>query len=337
MIRTILSTDDNPHKVLEDRLRLWSTPGTGKTANKEIFWFPKPRTEFTDMRKNLQIAFAKQNENEKNGKGKYFEENLVAVDLAKLGSITRPSVGTDQTVSEYAQELTANKPHVSSFRMLNRLFRFLGLTTRELSSSNRYVLTELGEQLVKFDGPFPANIGNLSENEWMVERLVNVNVFSVHDTPSKWDTRFRTRIIVNLLRCTAEFGYITINEAVVTALALKDERSSDQIHKMIERLRNLHKGTIDIVDAFKECRVDPNNSSATSNAYDTPKMLTSLCRQTGLFEKKTVGLKDSPFGDLRPKYKRMYKRKSRIKKSDVVNILTKYGLEVLKKETDVLR
>jgi len=329
-----LSTSD-PHTDLLNRLNNWDTSGGGKTANKDIIWFPKPRTELTDMRNMLKIAYKKQQENKKAGLGNHFEENSLSIDLASMGSITRPGVSTSNTVTEYQNEQTANQPHVSSFRMSNRIYRFLGLVTRDLSGANRYVVTDLGQQYVKFDGPFPSKIDTLSERDFIVERLVNANIFSVHDLPSMWDTRFRNRIVVNLLRCTAKNGgYITNHEAVVTAFALKDERDPKQIEQMLTRLQKLHDNKIDMIQAYQECNVDPFDKSATNNAYDSPKVLTSLCRQTGLFEKDTVGLKDSPFGDLRLNYKKMYAKDSALKSPYVVNILTDYGKKILTNEMD---
>lgn len=322
----------NPHKVLADRLSSWNKNATGKTKNKDIIWFPKPRTDLMDMRKILKFAYKKQLKNKSNGTGDFFIENRVAVELADLGTITRPGVGSQNTVSEYKEESTPNQPHVSSFRMLNRIYRLLGFVTRDLSNSNGYKLTDVGIQFTKFDGIFPSTIGNLSEKDFVVERLMNVSVFSIHDNLNMWDTRFRNRIVVNLLRCASIFGYITNYEAVVTAFSLKDERNPEQIKKIIQRLHKLHEDKIDMVDAYKECSIDPFNSSATNNAYDSPKVLTSLCRQTGLFESKTLRLIDTPFGDLRPLYKKMFNRKSSIKKPSVVNILTNYGKEILIQE-----
>lgn len=332
-MKVVMSTSD-PHNELLNKLNRWKISGRGKTANKDIIWFPKPRTELTDMRNMLKIAFEKQQENKNKNLGDYFEENELSIDLAAMGSITRPGVSTSRTVTDYQNEQTANKPHVSSFRMSNRIYRLLGLVTRDLSGANRYVVTDLGQQYVKFDGPFPSKIDTLSECDFIVKRLVNANIFSVHDLPSMWDTRFRNRIVVNLLRCTAEYGYITNHEAVVTAFALKDERDPKQIEQMLTRLRKLHNNQIDMIQAYQECNVDPFDSSATNNAYDSPKVLTSLCRQTGLFERDTVGLKESPKGDLTPIYKKMYDRDSKLKKPNVVNILTDYGKNILNNEMD---
>lgn len=320
------------HKVLADRLSSWSTTSAGKTKNKDIIWFPKPRTELTDMRRMLKIAYNTQQENVKSGEGEFFKENQLAKTLASMGSITRPGVGVSTTITEYENELTANQPDVSSFRMLNRIFRLLGFVARNLTGSNRYVVTDLGKQFVKFEGPFPSKIGTLSENDFVVERLINASVFSVHDKPNFWDTRFRNRIVINLLRCTALNGYITNHEAVVTAFALKDERDIDQINQMLDRLRRLHSGQLDMVGAYQECKLDPHNSSVTSNAYDSPKVLTSICRQTGLFESATMGLKDSSFGDLSDTYNTMFAANSQLSKPRVVNILSDYGRNVLANE-----
>lgn len=322
----------NPHQKLLERLNSWNQHGSGKTQNKDIIWFPKPRTEITDMRRMLKIAYVTQQKNVDVGEGEYFEENQLAKTLASMGSITRPGVGVANTISEYENEQTANQPDVSSFRMLNRIFRLLGLVVRDLSGSNRYAVTDLGIQFVKFEGTFPSKIDSLDENDFVAERLVNATVFSVHDEPRMWDTRFRNRIVVNLLRCTDKYGYITNHEAVVTAFALKDERDNNQVAKMLDRLQRLHSGKLDMVSAYQECNLDPYDKSATSNAYDSPKVLTSICRQTGLFESITVGTDDKRFGDIKKLYQTMFAVNSQLSMPRVVNVLSDYGRRVLKKE-----
>lgn len=320
------------HQKLLDRINNWDVPASGKTQNKDIIWFPKPRTEITDMRKMLHIANIVQQENIDTDKGEFFEENQVAKILATMGSITRPGVGIENTISEYDSEQTANQPDVTSFRMLNRILRLLGFVARESSAANRYVVTDVGKQFVNFEGSFPAKIGTLNENDFVVERLVNASVFSVHDEPRMWDTRFRNRIVVNLLRCTEVNGYITNHEAVVTAFALKDERDDTQINQMIDRLHRLRSGRLDMIGGYQECNLDPHSTSATNNAYDGPKVLTSICRQTGLFESSTIGLKDAPFDNLGDVYKKMFDTDSELSKPRVVNILSDYGRNVLANE-----
>ena len=323
---------NNSHNILLTRLTNWNFFRLGKTQNKDIIWFPKPRTEITDMRKMLKIANIVQQQNTITGKGEFFEENQLAKTLASLGSITRPGVGIGNTVSEYKNEQTANQPDVSSFRMLNRIFRLLGFVARNLTGSNRYVVTDLGKQFIKFEGPFPSKIGTLNENDFVVEQLVNASVFNVHDDPRMWDTRFRNRIVINLLKCTALNGYITNHEAVVTAFALQDERDGAQVTQMLERLERLHSGKIEMINAYQECNLDPHNRSVTNNAYDSPKVLTSICRQTGLFESSTVNLKDSPFGDLKDLYNTMFHTSSELSKPRVVNVLSNFGRHILENE-----
>ena len=317
--------------MLHTRLTNWNCNKLGKTQNKDIIWFPKPRTEITDMRRMLNIANITQQENASTNNGDFFEENQLAKTLASMGSITRPGVGIDNTVSEYKDEQTANQPDVSSFRMLNRIFRFLGFVARDLTGSNRYVVTNLGKQFIKFEGPFPSKIGTLNEKDFFVEQLMNASVFNIHDHLHFWDTRFRNRIVVNLLRCTNEFGYITNHEAVVTAFALKDERDDQQVIQMLERLRRLHSGELDMVAAYRECNLDPYNKSVTNNAYDSPKVLTSICRQVGLFEDSTIKLKESTFGNLINKYNTMFTN-STISKPRVINVLSDFGRHILENE-----
>jgi hypothetical protein len=322
------------YKDLAEAFKRWGSLRGGKTRNIDIIWFPKPITNLTDMREKLKVAYEMQSEKEKKEGKAYFIENEVAEELAKRGAFTRPSTSAEELIEEYKEEATPDKPHISSFRMQNRLFRFLGWTTRRVGYSNEYVVTDLGIQMTKFAGPFPASIGPLSERELVVRSLLNFRVFSVNDHINQWDTRFKQRIVVNLLRITSVYGYISNNELVVTAFALKDERDPHQLKEMIKRLRRLHEGKITMVDAFKEVGIDPYNSSAVNNAYDGPKVLLSLCRQTGLLYEKTIPLKSSPFGDLRPLYEMMHKDKSAIKKPRVVNVITDFGKEVLRQEEE---
>jgi hypothetical protein len=186
--------------------------------------------------------------------------------------------------------------------------------------------------MTKFAGPFPSTLGSFSERDLVVKSLTNFGVFSVNDHINQWDTRFKQRIVVNLLRVTAMYGYISNNELVVTAFALKDERDPNQVEEMMDRLRRLHEGEITMVDAFKEVGVNPYNSSAVNNAYDGPKVLLSLCRQAQLLYKKTIPLELSPYGNLTPLYERMHRDKSAIKKPRVINVITDFGKDVLNQE-----
>lgn len=322
------------YKDLAEAFKRWNSLQGRKTRNIDIIWFPKPITILTDMRDKLKVAYEMQLAKEKKEGKAYFIENEVAVELAKRGAFTRPATGAVELVKQYEEESTPDKPHISSFRMQNRLFRFLGWTTRRVGYRNEYIVTDLGIQMTKFAGPFPSSLGALSERDLVVKSLVNLGVFSVNDNINQWDTRFKQRIVVNLLRVTAMYGYISNNELVVTAFALKDERDSNQVGEMMERLRRLHDGEITMMDAFKEVSVDPYNSSAVNNAYDNPKVLLSLCRQSGLLYDKTVPLKSSPYGDLRPFYERMHKGKSAIKKPRTANVIADFGKEVLSQELE---
>jgi hypothetical protein len=284
------------------------------------------------MRDKLKVAYQMQVAKEQKEGKAYFIENEVAEELAKRGAFTRPATAAEELIEEYEEETTPNKPHISSFRMQNRLFRFLGWTTRRVGYRNQYIITDLGIQMTKFTGPFPSTNGPLSERDLVVKALTNFGVFSVNDHTNQWDTRFKQRIVVSLLRVTATYGYISNNELVVTAFALKDERDSDQVQEMMDRLRRLHKGEITMVDAFNEVGVDPYDSSAVNNAYDGPKVLLSLCRQAQLLYEKTAPLESSPYADLRPLYQKMHSDKSAVKKPRVVNVITEFGRDILDQE-----
>ena len=330
--RKILSTDKPGYKELIGAFKKWNSLRGGKTRNIDIIWFPKPNTSLMDMREKLKVAYEQQLINKKDKGEDYFVENDVAERLAKNGAFTRPGTSPEKVIEDYRKEATADKPHISSFRMQNRLFRFLGWTTRRVGHRNQYFVTDLGIQMTKFDGPFPAFIGTLSERDLVIKSLMNFVVFSINDNIGQWDTRFKQRIVVNLLRVAAKYGYISNNELVVTAFALKDERDSNQMKEMMERLRRLHDGKITMIDAFKEVNVDPHNASAVNNAYDGPKVLLSLCRQTGLLQSsKTMS---TSFGDLRPLYLKMHKGTSCVKCPRVVNIITDFGKKNLKQQLE---
>lgn len=325
----------NPeHGKLLAALQKWNELRGGKTQNKEIFWFPKPNTSLTDMRDKLKVALEIQVSNLKSNKQAFFSENAVAVELAKRGAITRPGKDSASMIQEYEKETTANIPHISSFRMQNRLFRFLGWTARRPGHPNEYVVTRRGMQLCKFSGEFPGRIGPLSELDIVTRSLTNACVFSVNDGLSQWDTRFKQRIVVNLLRCCNVYGFITNNELVVSAFALKDERDPSQIDAMIDRLKRLHEGRVSMSDAFREVGIDPNNEAAVNNAYDSPKVLTSLCRQTGLLAEFTVSLKDEKQAALNELYKKMYEGEKMLKVPRALNIITDRGKRILEDEID---
>ena len=330
--RDIFSIENPGHKEIAEALGRWDSLRGGKTRNVDIIWFPKPITNLTDMRNKLKVAYEQQLIKSKEEGEAYFVENEVAEELARRGAFTRPGTGTKEVIEEYEEETTPDKPHISSFRMQNRLFRFLGWTTRRIGFTNQYVVTDLGVQMTKFSGPFPSSIGTLFERDLVIKSLVNLGLFSINDAVDQWDTRFKQRIVVNLLRVAAKYGYISNNELVVTAFALKDERDSGQVHEMMERLRKLHDGEITMIEAFKEVDVNPYNLSAVNNAYDGPKVLLSLCRQTGLLFNKSVYVGSTPYGNLKPLYSRMHKGTSAIKTPRVVNLITDHGREVLAEE-----
>ena len=122
----ILRQDESRFRDLQRALASWSRLRGGKTINKEIVWFPKPSTSLTDMRGKLQVALELQEVHRRDGGNEYFAEDEVASELARRGAITRPSVPVDRTIQEYEDEQVANQPHISSFRLQNRIFRLLG-------------------------------------------------------------------------------------------------------------------------------------------------------------------------------------------------------------------
>ena len=330
--RDIFSVENPGHKEIARALDRWDSLRGGKTRNVDIIWFPKPITNLTDMRNKLKVAYEAQLiKSKEEGEG-YFLENEVAEELARRGAFTRPGTGRDELIEEYKEETTPDKPHISSFRMQNRLFRFLGWTTRRIGFVNQYVVTDLGVQMTKFSGSFPSSIGTLFERDLVIRSLVNLGLFSINDSVNQWDTRFKQRIVVSLLLVTATYGYISNNELVVTAFALKDERDPEQLKEMMERLRKLHDGEMTMIDAFKEVNIDPYDSSAVNNAYDGPKVLLSLCRQTGLLFDKSVYVGSTPYGNLKPLYAKMHKGTSAIKTPRVMNLITDQGREVLAEE-----
>lgn len=330
--REVLTLVDPGHLALEAALKNWEGLRGGKTRNKEIIWFPKPSTSLADMRNKLRVAYDVQEKMRASEGAPYFVENMVAEELAERGAITRPGKNAKDLVDEYKGESGPNKPHLSSFRMQNRLFRFLGWTTRRVGYGNQYAVTTRGAQICMFLGEFPGQIGGLSERDLVVESLVKASVFSVNDGIKQWDTRFKQRIVVNLLRCCVRNGYITNNELVVTAFALKDERDPNQLEEIIDRLNRLHNGETTMIGAFREVSVDPLDSSAVNNAYDGPKVLTSLCRQAGLLERETKSVNDPDLNGLEDKYRKMHAGQSQIKVPRVVNVISELGREALAKE-----
>ncbi len=320
--------------TLTEALGKWDSLRGGKTRNTELVWIPKPITNLADMRRKLAVALKVQLGRSEELGAESFIENEVAEELVRSGAFTRPGTATDELMEEYEEETEANQPHLSSFRMQNRLFRFLGWTTRVPGKPNEYRVTHRGKQISQFTGNFPGKIGTLSERDLVLKSLVNWGVFSVNDNVDQWDTRFKQRIIVNVLRVAAEYGYITNNELVVTAFALKDERNPQEIDLMMDRLRRLHDGRLSIYDAFTEVGVDPDVNSAVTGAYDGPKVVTSLCRQVNLFEPETSQLKEAPFGDLRDLYAKMHQKKGKVSKPRVVNLITPLGEQILEQELE---
>jgi hypothetical protein len=327
-----VSKQVDPFKKIIKRVENWNSTSNDKHQNPDQIWFPKSKSDLIYYRMMLQYCCNAQLDNISKGNGAFFIENDVGKLLAEKGAMTRPGVGKSNTVSQYSNETSANKPERSSFRMTNRIFRFLGLTIRH-SISNSYLVTPLGFQWAEFQGQFPSRIGNLSEKEFLAERLINFTMFAPHDQPSKWDTKFKNRLVVNILRCADKYGYITNNELAVTAFSLQKETPTS-INKMLERLTQLHDGKITMIDAFKECNIDPYTKSAVTGVYDSPKVLLNFCREVGFF--KDPSEKISKNIEIKKKYQKMhaYKGKERnfIPIPEVINVLTDYGREILNKE-----
>ena len=328
--KEIFSMNKRDHKDILDAFRKWTSLRGGKTRNVDIIWFPKPNTSLMDMREKLKVAYRQQQKKRDEEGDGYFVENEVAIELAKVGAFTRPGTSPEKAIEQYNKETTANIPQISSFRMSNRLFRFLGWTTRRIGQANQYIVTNLGVQMTKFEGAFPSFIGSLSERDLVIRSLMNFRVFSVNDNIEQWDTRFKQRIVVNLLRAAEKYGYISNNELIVTAFALKDETDNQQVKEMLERLRRLHDDEITMIEAFKEVNIDAYDASAVNNAYDGPKVLLSLCRQIDLLQH--VSTKATPFGNLSHFYMKMHEGKSHVKCPIVVNIITEFGKNILKQE-----
>jgi hypothetical protein len=297
----------------------------GRTVSREIIWFPKPSTDLKDMRDKLKIAMIQQQDLG------FFRENEVANDLVNAGALTRRALSPQDIIDQYQGETTANRPHISSFRMQNRIFRFLGWTERVVDQANAYRVTQLGEQISKFTGYFPDQIGNLNERDLVIESLMNFTFFSINDELRYWDGRFRQRLFLNIIRMASIYGYITNNELVVTAFALKDDRDQAQIDKIVDRLYRLHNGAVTMPEAYKEVSVDPYNRSAVNNVYDSPKVALSLCRQSELLETKRVTNNELP-ANLSKFYKQMHQPRTELSTPQVVNCITPLGEEVLKRE-----
>lgn len=297
----------------------------GRTVSREIIWFPKPSTDLKDMRDKLKIAMIQQR-----ALG-FFRENDIAKKLVNAGALTRRALSPQDIIDQYQKETTANQPHISSFRMQNRIFRFLGWTERIVGQANVYRVTQLGEQISKFTGYFPGQMGHLNERDLVIESLMNFTFFSVNDELRYWDGRFRQRLFLNIIRMASIYGYITNNELVVTAFALKDDRNKEQIDEIVDRLHRLHDGEVTMPEAYKEVEVDPYNRSAVNNVYDSPKVALSLCRQAGILENKNItdaGLPDN----LSEFYKQMHQPRTQLSTPRVVNCITPLGRKVLESE-----
>ena len=293
----------------------------GRTVNREIIWFPKPSTNLKDMRDKLKIAMIQQQ-----ALG-FFRENDVANKLVNAGALTRGALSPQDIIDQYQGETTANRPQISSFRMQNRIFRFFGWTERVVDQANAYRVTQLGEQISKFTGDFPGQIGNLNERDLVIESLMNFTFFSVNDELRYWDGRFRQRLFLNIIRMASIYGYITNNELVVTAFALKDDRDQAQIDEIVDRLYRLHNEEVTMPEAYEEVSIDPYNRSAVKNAYDSPKVALSLCRQAGLLEDKNI-----TDNNLSKFYKQMHQPRTQLSTPRVANCITPLGRKVLESE-----
>ena len=100
------------------------------------------------------------------------------------------------------------------------------------------------------------------------------------------------------------------------------------MNQMIDRLNRLRNGKINIVDAYRECNINPRIKPAVTGAYDGPKVLLSFCRSLGLLKEDNITEYNN--GKLKDMYEKMFSTKSEISEPDVVNTITQYGKKILK-------
>lgn len=250
-----------------------------KSARKypNVIWFPRSKTDPREIREVLKVALIAQKENPEN----YFNDKILGVKMARIGSINVIGLGGDEYIESYQGKSIGDVSYITNARMLMRLFRFLGLVTRE--SKGKYVVTDLGELYCKFNGDFPNFAEGLFEEKVLLDSLANFSFYCVNDDATFRDSKFRVRPFYWLLH-TLTLEPQCIYQLIITAFASQSE-GVKEVKRIQSILDNLRKGKTNLKAEWEKAGLDPDDYSCVHNFYDSAKILVYLGVSLGLIEK----------------------------------------------------
>lgn len=274
-------------------------------------WFPRSKTDPREIREVLKIAAKTQDESP----GGYFNDKLLGVKMAQIGSISVVGLDGDKYIESYKNKSTGNVSFITNARMLMRLFRFLGLVTRK--EKGHYVLTDLGRLYTRFFGDFPSYCDGMSEEKILLECLANFIFYSVGDDKAYRDPKFRIRPFLWLLHSLA-LEPQCIYQLIVTAFTSRDESLKEE-GRISEILEGLRAGKTTLKNEWKKVDLAPDNYSCVHNFYDSVKILVYLGISLGLIEKTS----DPEYG------KRITGKARHLKQATIFYQLTEKGQKYL--------
>jgi len=264
------------------------TSTTGYTGRKldEYVWIPKPKTDLREYRLNLKLCKDVQEEHG------FFNDELVGEYAVEEGNIYDGKLEPEGYLEKYEEKDVSMKTYVSNIRMFIRIARFLGWVTAVPEAGGKYLLTDRGEILTRFRGEFPDSAGGLNEKDIVSRSFANLCYYSVNDDPDYWNTKFKTRIFLNMLSFIRDYNFCHHLELAVTAFTLKDERDEDELQGKKDIMDGLRNGEVTLAEAFG-MNDFPLDQSTKNGVYDGPKVLLSFARQLGLVEGKYISKMDN--------------------------------------------
>jgi len=276
-----------------------------------VIWFPRSKTDPREIRQVLRLALETQKENPDG----FFNDTLLGVKMAKIGSISVVGLDGQKYIDSYKDKSTGDVSFVTNARMLMRLFRFLGLVTR--IAKGKYQLTDLGKLYAKFSGDFPSDADGVSEEKVLLNSLANFAFYCVADDSRYRDPKFRIRPFLWLLH-TLEIEPQCIYQLIVTAFASRGEGTTED--KRIKTiLGNLRSGNTTLKDEWHTVGLNANDYSCVHNFYDSVKILVYLGMSLGLIKKTT----NAEYG------KKIAGKARHLKQANIFYTLTEKGIKYL--------
>ena len=249
---------------------------TGK-KHLNYIWIPKAKADLKEYRDALKLCSLLQQE-----EGSFNDKSLGNLQV-QSGAIFDGSLTAKEYFAKYKNKELGNRSYISNARMLIRMCRFFGWIYRDGNKKGTYYLTERGNQIAKFVGKFPSQIGNLKEFDLFLEDIVTFRFYCVDDQPMYRNERFKTLPNLQILRFLSRFGYMHHYELAITALSATN-LDVDEFNAKSGIIESMRYGDINIRTALRELEHDSSDKSTLTGIYDGPKVLCSFLKQLGLVE-----------------------------------------------------